>query len=152
MPGDIPRTEDSRMGGVNPYVKNPDAPRPTKPFRVTFIDEETSTSKTYLMDPALFPYGHIGRDGSLLAIAEEAGVQINHSCGGVCACSTCHVYVTLGLKNCTPATEDEEDMLDEAPALTSESRLSCQCIPNGTEDVVVVIPKWNRNQVQEAAH
>src|SRR5688572_18247082 len=137
------------MGGVNPYIKNNDAPRPTQAFTVTFTDEATGEKTVYRMDPAAFPYGHIGRDGSLLAIAEEAGVEINHSCGGVCACSTCHVYVTLGLKSCTPATEDEEDMLDEAPALTPESRLSCQCVPNGTADVEVVVPKWNRNQVTE---
>jgi 2Fe-2S ferredoxin len=137
------------MGGVNPYIQKAPVKRPEKPFTVTFIDEETNTSRTYRMDPATFPYGHIGLDGSLLAIAEEAGVEINHSCGGVCACSTCHVYVTLGLKSCSPATEDEEDMLDEAPAVTTESRLSCQCVPDGTSDVVVVIPKWNRNQVKE---
>jgi 2Fe-2S ferredoxin len=137
------------MGGVNPYIQKMPLNRPEKPFTVTFIDEETGTSKTYLMDPSTFPYGHIGRDGSILAIAEEAGVEINHSCGGVCACSTCHVYVTQGLNTCSKATEDEEDMLDEAPALQPESRLSCQCVPDGTADVVVVIPKWNRNQVKE---
>jgi len=137
------------MGGVNPYIKNPDAPRPEKPFTVTFKDEATGETKTYLMDPATFPYGHIGRDGSLLAIAEEAGVEINHSCGGVCACSTCHVYVTEGLKTCSPATEDEEDELDQAPALTPESRLSCQCVPSGKADLGVGGPKWNRNEVKE---
>lgn len=137
------------MGGVNPYIKKATAKRPDRPFTVTFVDEETGTSKTYRMDPATFPYGHIGLDGSLLAIAEEAGVEINHSCGGVCACSTCHVYVTLGLKSCSPATEDEEDELDKAPALTPESRLGCQCVPDGTSDITVVIPRWNRNQVRE---
>jgi 2Fe-2S ferredoxin len=137
------------MGGVNPYIQKMPLNRPEKPFTVTFIDEETGTSKTYLMDPATFPYGHIGNDGSLLAIAEEAGVEINHSCGGVCACSTCHVYVAQGLNTCSKATEDEEDMLDEAPALQPDSRLSCQCVPDGTADVVVVIPKWNRNLVKE---
>jgi 2Fe-2S ferredoxin len=137
------------MGGVNPYIKKMPAKRPSKPYTVTFIDEATGASKTYRMNPDTFPYGHIGLDGSLLAIAEEAGVEINHSCGGVCACSTCHVYVTLGLTSCSAATEDEEDMLDEAPALTPESRLSCQCVPDGNSDVVVVIPKWNRNQVKE---
>jgi 2Fe-2S ferredoxin len=101
------------------------------------------------MNPKDFPFGHIGLDGCLLAIAEEAGVEINHSCGGVCACSTCHVYVSQGLKTCNSATDDEEDMLDEAPAVTPESRLSCQCVPDGSADIVVVIPKWNRNQVKE---
>jgi 2Fe-2S ferredoxin len=140
------------MAGVNPYIQNAAAPRPQQPFTVTFVDEETGTRTAYRMDPDKFPYGHIGRDGSLLAIAEEAGVEINHSCGGVCACSTCHVYVAAGLKSCSPSTDDEEDMLDEAPAVTSESRLSCQCVPDGTEDVIVVIPKWNRNQVKEGHH
>ncbi|MCE9565656.1 MAG: 2Fe-2S iron-sulfur cluster binding domain-containing protein [Planctomycetes bacterium] len=137
------------MGGVNPYIRKVPLNRPTMPFTVTFIDEETNTSKSYVMDPSKFPYGHIGLDGSLLAIAEEAGVEINHSCGGVCACSTCHVYVRDGSGSCSKATENEEDELDKAPALTTESRLSCQCVPDGSADVVVVIPKWNRNQVSE---
>jgi ferredoxin, 2Fe-2S len=137
------------MGGVNPYIRKVPMNRPVGQYTVTFIDEATGISKTYLMNPETFPYGHIGLDGSLLAIADEAGVEINHSCGGVCACSTCHVYVTEGLKSCSSATDDELDMLDEAPALAPESRLSCQCVPNGTADVVVVIPKWNRNQVKE---
>ena len=103
------------MGGVNPYIRKVPLNRPEKPFKVTFVDEETNTSKTYVMDPSKFPYGHIGLDGSLLAIAEEAGVEINHSCGGVCACSTCHVYVKDGFKSCSSATENEEDELDKAP-------------------------------------
>lgn len=140
------------MAGVNPYIKKLPVNRPTKPYTVTFIDEATGEKKTYRMDPATFPFGEIGLDGSLLAIAQEAGVEINHSCGGVCACSTCHVYVKDGQKSCSKATEDEEDMLDEAPAVTTDSRLSCQCVPDGSADVEVVVPKWNRNQVQEGEH
>jgi 2Fe-2S ferredoxin len=140
------------MAGVNPYIKRLPVARPTRPYTVTFIDEATGERKTYRMDPATFPFGKIGLDGSLLAIAEEAGVEINHSCGGVCACSTCHVYVREGAASCPPASEDEEDELDKAPALTPESRLSCQCVPNGSADVEVVIPKWNRNQVKEGDH
>ena len=137
------------MAGVNPYIQKPAGERPGEPFRVIFIDEETGKSTAVAVDPATFPFGHIGQDGSLLDIATEAGVDINHSCGGVCACSTCHVYVTQGLETCSKATEDEEDMIDEAPALTPESRLSCQCVPNGRADLVVLIPKWNRNLVKE---
>jgi 2Fe-2S ferredoxin len=137
------------MGGVNPYIQKVPLPRAEKPFTVEFIDESTGERTRYLMDPAKFPYGHIGRDGSLLAIAEEAGVEINHSCGGVCACSTCHIYVEKGLESCSKATEDEEDELDSAPALQDNSRLSCQCVPTGAADIVVIIPRWNRNQVKE---
>ena len=140
------------MAGVNPYIKKLPLTRPTRPYTVTFIDEATGERKTFRMDPATFPFGKIGLDGSLLAIAEEAGVEINHSCGGVCACSTCHVYVREGAESCPPASEDEEDELDKAPALTPDSRLSCQCVPNGSADVEVVIPRWNRNQVKEGDH
>ena len=58
-------------------------------------------------------------------------------------------YVTKGLKTCPGATDDEEDMLDTARAVTTESRLSCQCVPDGSEDVEIVIPKWNKNLVKE---
>lgn len=137
------------MAGVNPYIEKVQAAKAQKPFKVTFVDEETGQVTEVPVDPATFPIGHIGQDGSILDIATEAGVEINHSCGGVCACSTCHVYVQEGFGSCSKATEDEEDMLDEAPALTPESRLSCQCVPNGTQDLRVVIPKWNRNLVKE---
>jgi ferredoxin, 2Fe-2S len=138
------------MAGVNPYIAKVQAAKAARPFRVTFIDEETGQRTDVLVDPAKF--GHIGLDGSLLDIATEADVAINHSCGGVCACSTCHVHVQQGLASCSKSTEDEEDELDKAPALTPESRLGCQCVPDGSQDLVVLIPKWNRNQVKEGNH
>jgi len=82
-------------------------------------------------------------------LAHAVDVEIDHVCGGVCACATCHVYVTQGLSTCPGATDNEEDMLDTARAVTPESRLSCQCVPDGTTDVVVVIPAWNKNMVKE---
>jgi len=140
------------MGGVNPYIKAAKVAKPSKPYRVLFKLEESGESKSVTVDPAALPYADHGLEGSILDIAEGFGIAINHSCGGVCACSTCHVYVSEGSKSCSAATEDEEDMLDEAPAVTTESRLSCQCVPDGSEDVVVVVPRWNRNEVKEAAH
>jgi 2Fe-2S ferredoxin len=137
------------MAGVNPYIEKPHATRPDRPFKVTFVDEETGQETVFEVDPAHIPYDRTGEPGSLLDIATGAGLEIDHSCGGVCACATCHVYVTKGLDTCPPATEDEEDMLDTARGLTPESRLSCQCVPNGTQDLTVVIPKWNKNLVKE---
>jgi len=138
--------------GVNPYISAAKVTKPTKPYRVTFTHEETGESKTVTVDPKALPYADHGLEGSILDIAEGFGIDLNHSCGGVCACSTCHVYVTQGGKSCSSSTDDEEDMLDEAPVVTTESRLSCQCVPNGTEDVVVVVPRWNRNEVKEGHH
>ena len=137
------------MGGVNPYIVKPDAEKPKRRFRVTLVDEETHQTKTFEVDPAEIPYGHTGLEGSILDIAYGAGVEINHSCGGVCACATCHVIVEEGSRSCSEATEDENDMLDTAPAVTPESRLSCQCVPNGKQDLVVRIPAWNKNYVKE---
>jgi 2Fe-2S ferredoxin len=137
------------MGGVNPYIQKGQVTKATRPFKVTFKDESTGTETEVAVDPATFPFGHLGLEGSVLDIADSAGVEINHSCGGVCACSTCHVHVLKGAASCSRATEDEEDQLDKAPDLGTDSRLACQCVPNGTQDLLVLIPRWNRNQVSE---
>src|SRR5690349_2184982 len=106
------------MGGVNPYIMKPEAVKPTKRFRVTLIVEETNETKTFEVDPKESPYGHNGQEGSNLDIAFGAGIENNHSCGGGCACATCHVIVEQGLKSCSDATDDENDMFDTAPGLT----------------------------------
>ena len=63
--------------------------------------------------------------------------------------STCHIYVTEGGDTAPESSEAEEDQLDFAPAVRDCSRLSCQCVPDGSEDVVVEIPSWKRNEVSE---
>src|SRR3954466_2918035 len=122
------------MGGVNPYIQKGQVTRATKPFKVTFKDEASGKETEVAVDPATFPLGHIGLEGSVLDIAEGAGVEINHSCGGVCACSTCHVHVLKGGESCSKATENEEDELDKAPDLSIDSRLAGPCVPNETHD------------------
>ena len=135
------------MGGVNPYIQPAQVKAPTRKYTITFLPRNV----TFEVDPDVPEgrYGHNGLPLSVLDIAEGAGVDIDHSCGGVCACSTCHVYVRQGLESCNPPSEDEEDQLEEARGIELESRLSCQCVPDGTQDVVVEIPSWNRNLVQE---
>ena len=133
------------MGGVNPYIQQPEIKAPTKKYNMTFLPMNVTVE----VDPAKFPYEHNGLPGSILDIGLGNGVEIDHACGGVCACSTCHVYVKQGLKTINPAMEEEEDQLENAPNLKSFSRLACQCVPDGTQDVIVEIPQWNRNLVQE---
>ena len=49
------------------------------------------------------------------------------SCGGGCACATCHVYVGEKWAGLTgKASDQEEDMLDFAYKVQPNSRLSCQ--------------------------
>lgn len=88
----------------------------------------------------------------LLEVALENGINIEHACGGVCACSTCHIYIEQGMKDLTEATEAEDDRVEEAPGLQRNSRLSCQCEITGKGPIVVRVPAWNRNAVKEAPH
>ncbi|MEK6578018.1 MAG: 2Fe-2S iron-sulfur cluster-binding protein [Bdellovibrionota bacterium] len=114
-------------------------------YSLTFLPEG-KTLEVEIKNP---PSSATGQEGSILSIALASGVDIDHACGGVTACSTCHIYVKEGLETCNPTSEAEDDQLDKAPGLTPRSRLACQCIPNGTRPVVIEIPKWNRNLVRE---
>lgn len=67
-------------------------------------------------------------DKSLLELTEELDIHLNHNCGGVCACSTCHIYVLKGDRFLEEISEKEEDFIDRAINPRLESRLACQCI------------------------
>jgi len=79
------------------------------------------------------------REGqSILHAILDAGLELEHACGGVCACSTCHVIVEEGLKCLSQKSYDEEDRLDMAEGVTLKSRLGCQAKVHG--DVTITIP------------
>ncbi len=63
---------------------------------------------------------------TLLKAAQLCGAPEGSACGGVCACSTCHVYIEQGADLLSPAEEDEEDILDKAFDVRMNSRLGCQ--------------------------
>jgi len=106
---------------------------------VTFLPANLS----FEFDPTQPHGGGHGKPGSLLDIALDAGFDLEHACGGNCACTTCHVIVKEGEANLSPMEDEEADRLDMAAALTLHSRLGCQAVASG--DVVVEIPDWNRN-------
>lgn len=74
---------------------------------------------------------------TILAAAREAGAPAGSHCGGVCACSKCHVYVESGADNLSEMDDDERDMLDlAARELRATSRLGCQArLRTGTVDI-----------------
>jgi ferredoxin len=65
---------------------------------------------------------------TLLAASKAIHAPEGDACGGVCACSTCHVYVTKGRELLRAAEEEEEDILDKAFDVRATSRLGCQSI------------------------
>ena len=75
---------------------------------------------------------------SILDAAEQCGATVGHACGGVCACSTCHVWVKKGLESLSEQEDAEADRLDQAFDVRPYSRLSCQSLV-GSEDVEVDI-------------
>jgi 2Fe-2S ferredoxin len=81
----------------------------------------------------------VPRGTTLLDAAEAAGVDLPSNCGGVCACTTCHVWIEAGLASLSEIEEREDDRLQEAMGLSAHSRLACQA-KVGDVDVVVRVP------------
>ena len=80
---------------------------------------------------------------SILDVALAHGVDLQHNCGGVCACSTCHVIVKKGEEALPEMEDDEADQLDEAEGLTLASRLGCQAKILTEADLLVEVPQLN---------
>ena len=80
-------------------------------------------------------------DESILDVAEDNDIHLNHNCGGVCACSTCHIYVDKGDEHLEEISDREEDFIDRAINPKLESRLGCQSIILQEDaDIEVTIP------------
>ncbi|RKG93580.1 2Fe-2S iron-sulfur cluster-binding protein [Corallococcus terminator] len=75
---------------------------------------------------------------TLLDAAEKGEAQVGHSCGGVCGCSTCHVWIRKGFDSLSEQRDDEMDRLDMGFDVRPYSRLSCQT-EVASEDVTVEI-------------
>jgi len=63
----------------------------------------------------------------ILDAAQRAGAPEGSRCRGVCACSTCHVYVRSGSDKLSVMDDDERDVIELACEAPREgSRLGCQ--------------------------
>jgi 2Fe-2S ferredoxin len=136
------------VGGQNPYIKDTGVGLPKQAYHLVIVDEQGKEHQLTI-DPAKLPFGDHGLPGSILDICLGHAIELDHACGGVCACSTCHVQILEGASACGEASEDEEDQLEEAYDLKANSRLGCQCVPDGSATVRVRIPSWNRNLARE---
>lgn len=108
---------------------------------------------TVLPHPEYAPKGatiEVDSTTSLCDALLENGVDIDHACGKVGACTTCHVVVKQGFDSLNVPDDNEEDMLDRAWGLQPHSRLSCQA-EIGKTDLVVEIPQYSINHAKENA-
>jgi 2Fe-2S ferredoxin len=107
--------------------------------------EKLGTEKTYKVRFLPMNIEAMAKEGeSILDVAENYGIDLPHNCGGVCACSTCHVIIKSGLEHLSPKSEDEDDRLDMAENLTLDSRLGCQAKIHG--DISVELPECTRRE------
>jgi 2Fe-2S ferredoxin len=80
-------------------------------------------------------------DQSILEVALINDIELHHNCGGVCACSTCHIYVDKGEDFLPELSDKEEDFIDRAVNPRLNSRLGCQCLlPEGDGEIEVTLP------------
>mgnify|MGYP003324768848 FL=1 len=106
---------------------------------------------TFLPNEDICPEGatiEVAKGTSICRAALDSGIAIEHACELSCACTTCHIYIVEGLDSISEATDDEDDYLDKAWGLQSNSRLSCQAIVSD-DDLVVEIPKYTINHASE---
>ena len=80
---------------------------------------------------------------------EELGGLLECACGGIGACSTCHVIIdqdTFDKANLKEIDEAEMDMIDLAWGVTETSRLGCQLrLTKECDGMIVTIPDGVHN-------
>jgi 2Fe-2S ferredoxin len=102
-------------------------------YNVTFKFEQKG------IDPVTIE--NIAPDQSLLEVALVNDIELHHNCGGVCACSTCHLYIEKGEQFVVELSDKEEDFIDRAVNPRLNSRLGCQCVLHpGSGEMVVTLP------------
>jgi len=78
---------------------------------------------------------------TLLEICLKNDIELHHNCGGVCACTTCHLYIEKGMQFIDEITDREEDFIDRAVNPRLNSRLGCQSLLlNGSGEVEIILP------------
>jgi len=85
---------------------------------------------------------------TVMAAALKNGIDgIVAECGGVCMCSTCHVFVDEAFLGKIPPADDTEEAVLEIAAIERQpnSRLSCQIkVTEDLEGLIVRMPEKQR--------
>lgn len=111
-------------------------PKPGEELEITFITKD-GTQHSF----------EVAEGDNLLDIAQAYNLDMEGACGGLCACSTCHIIVDPDFYDEIPEPDDDEnDMLDLAFGLTETSRLGCQVkMTKELDGIRVALPAMTRN-------
>ena len=78
---------------------------------------------------------------TLLEICLKNDIELHHNCGGVFACTTCHLYIQKGMDHIDEITDKEEDFIDRAVNPRLNSRLGCQSLLlDGDGEIEITLP------------
>jgi 2Fe-2S ferredoxin len=103
----------------------------------------------------LNPRGEIEAEGEvpegtdLLHASMQLGAKHGSACGGVCSCSTCHVWVKQGFDSLSEQEDNEADILDRAFDVKPNSRLGCQAVLSGADVVYQITEESERTWYDE---
>jgi 2Fe-2S ferredoxin len=108
--------------------------------------------KVTFLDPRGNPDGatiEVAPGTNLLEASKDAGAHHGSACGGVCSCSTCHVWVKKGFASLSEQSDKEADILDRAFDVKPISRLGCQAEVSGEELLVQITEESERTWYDE---
>jgi 2Fe-2S ferredoxin len=113
-------SEEKRQDAGTTTVDASPAENNESTVEVTFLPE----GRTVTFEHGKLPYKDHGKQESLLDVALNFGIHLDHACGGNCACTTCHIWVKEGADLISEMEDDEADKLDMAAdlQLTSGAR------------------------------
>lgn len=117
-------------------LRNNEQPHSNESIKVTFVDRAGNHVTVA---------GNVGEN--LLSLAHRNNIDMEGACDASLACTTCHVYIQPEFfSTLLPSTDEEEDLLDLAPFLESNSRLGCQVLlTHDMEGMLIALPKVTRN-------
>ena len=81
----------------------------------------------------------VGEGTSILAAILQAEPTFPHKCEGNAKCGSCHISLLEGRKGVSKIGREENAILDTLVGVGSKSRLACQAIVLGTENIKVEI-------------
>ena len=78
---------------------------------------------------------------TLLEIALKNDIDLHHNCGGVCSCTTCHLFIEKGMEFIDEKSKREKDFVKTVISHNEKSRLGCQSLLlDGEGQLEVMVP------------